>query len=106
MFKIDSKRTMSMIENDTIAFDVEFNNYTIVETDQIIFTIKQTINDKQPVKQFNATISNNVATFHIDNIGLPHGSYVYDIVAILNNGIKDTVVLPSKFEVLRGVYNE
>lgn len=106
MFKINSSGTMSIVENDSMIFDVTFKNYTLTTGDRCVFTIKKNIEDNTPILEVEGTNAGNVSTFSIPRFNIEVGNYVYDIKAILSNGIVDTVVLPNKLDVLRGVSNE
>lgn len=106
MFKISSNNIMSIIKNDTLAFDINFNNYTIQKNDTVMFSIKKDINDIDTVLEINADIADNKASVKIEKFNLDVGEYVYDIKVVLEDGYTDTVILPTQFNVLRGVSNE
>ena len=55
-----------------------------------------------------STFTDNNAIFELnkDDTNIEVGNYIYDIQASLHNGIVDTIILPSKFEVIGGVTND
>ena len=109
MFEILGKNYMRVVQGDTAVFNVNINNYEFVDGDIIYFTVKKDIKDKDYVLQkIVTTFVDNNATFELDkyDTNINAGNYIYDIQASLSNGIVDTIILPSKFEVIGGVTND
>lgn len=109
MFEILRKNHMRVVQGDTAIFNIDINDYEFIEGDIVYFTVKKNINDKDYVLQkIVSDFIDNKAFFQLSkhDTNISTGSYVYDIQVSLHNGIVDTVVLPSKFEVLEGVTND
>ena len=109
MFEILRKNHMRVVHGDTAIFNININDYEFVDGDIVYFTVKKDIKDKDYVlqKKVNTFICNN-AIFELnkDDTNIEVGNYIYDIQASLHNGIVDTIILPSKFEVIGGVTND
>ena len=109
MFEILRKNHMRVVQGDTAIFNININDYEFVDGDIVYFTVKKDIKDKDYVLQkIVSDFIDNKAFFQLSkhDTNISAGSYVYDIQVSLHNGIVDTVVLPSKFEVLEGVTND
>ena len=106
MFEILKDNYMVVVKGDTAMFDITLDNYTFTEGDRVYFTVKKRIKDSQYVIQrvvdvFEETTARVYLTTEDTNI--ESGIYIYDIQVSLTNGVVDTIVLPSKFEILEGV---
>ena len=106
MFKILNNNYMLVVKGDTAMFDITLDNYTFTEGDRVYFTVKKRIKDSQYViLKVVDVLEENTARVYLttEDTNIEPGIYVYDIQVSLTNGIVDTVVLPSKFEILEGV---
>ena len=106
MFKILNNNYMLVVKGDTAMFDITLDNYTFTEGDRVYFTVKKRIKDSQHVIQKVVDVfEENIAKVYLttEDTNVEPGIYVYDIQVSLTNGIVDTIVLPSKFEILEGV---
>ena len=109
MFEILRKNHMRVVQGDSAAFDIDIENYNFVDGDKIYFTVKKNIEDsKYVIQKIVDNFNNNSAKFSLNpsDTNIDVGEYVYDIQVSLLNGIVDTVVLPSKFEVIGGVTDD
>ena len=100
---------MKIIKGDTAIFNVNLKNYEFVDGDKVYFTVKTSVNDK------NNTIQKVVTSFDgsrakiflsKEDTNVEEGVYLYDIQCSLANGIVDTIVPPTKFEVIGGVTHD
>ena len=108
MFEILRKNHMRVVQGDTATFTINVDEHEFIEGDLVYFTVKKDITDKEYVLQkIVSDFTDNVAIFNLskEDTSLDVGAYIYDIQVSLSNGIIDTIVLPSKFEVLGGVTN-
>ena len=108
---INTKRNnrLETYRGDTGILNVNVSGYNFVEGDIVYFTVKKSIKDKEHVIQKVVTEFNeNTAKFKLskEDTNIKAGNYIYDIQVSLQDGRVDTIVLPSKFEVLEGVTNE
>ena len=109
MFEILGSNHMRIVQGDTAIFDLNISDYNFVEGDVVYFTVKKSIKDKEYTLQKVVTEFNeNTAKFKLnkEDTNIRAGNYIYDIQVSLQDGRVDTIVLPSKFEVLEGVTNE
>ena len=109
MFEILDSNHMRIVQGDTAIFDLNISDYNFVEGDVVYFTVKKSIKDKEYTLQKVVTEFNkNTAKFKLskEDTNIRAGNYIYDIQVSLQDGRVDTIVLPSKFEVLEGVTNE
>lgn len=106
MFEILKDNYMVVVKGDTAMFDITLDNYTFTEGDMVYFTVKKRIKDSQCVIQKVVDVfEENTARVYLttEDTNIESGIYIYDIQVSLTNGIVDTIVLPSKFEILEGV---
>ena len=109
LFTIDRKKQMTITKGDTAFFDVTISNYEFVEGDILYFTVKEDVNsDKNVIQKKVTEFDKNVAkiVLSISDTNIDLGSYVYDIQLSLSDGRVDTVMLPTKFEVIAGVTHD
>ena len=109
MFEILGSNHMRIVQGDTAIFNLNISDYNFVEGDVVYFTVKKSIKDKEYALQKVVTEFNeNTAKFKLnkEDTNIKAGNYIYDIQVSLQDGRVDTIVLPSKFEVLEGVTNE
>ena len=109
MFEILNSNHMRIVQGDTAIFDLNISDYNFVEGDVVYFTVKKSIKDKEYTLQKVVTEFNkNTAKFKLskEDTNIRAGNYIYDIQVSLQDGRVDTIVLPSKFEVIEGVTNE
>ena len=109
MFEILRKNHMRVVQGDTAIFNINFYDYEFVDGDIVYFTVKKDIKDMDYVLQIivsTFTDYNAIFKLNKDDTNIEVGNYIYDIQASLHNGIVDTIILPSKFEVIGGVTND
>ena len=109
MFEILRKNHMRVVKGDTAIFNINIDGYDFVAGDKVYFTLKKDIKDKEyTLQKVVSEFSNNSAIFELnkDDTNLEVGLYIYDIQVTLHDGKVDTIILPSKFEVLEGVTND
>ena len=109
MFTIDNKKRMKVVKGDTAIFDINMKDYSFVEGDKVYFTVKSSVDDAENIIQKIVTeFDENVAKIILSstNTSIDVGSYLYDIQCSLIDGRIDTVVPPTKFEVIGGVTHD
>ena len=109
MFEILRKNHMRVVQGDTAIFNITIADYNFSQGDLVYFTVKKDIKDKNyTLQKIVSEFTDNVATFELDkyDTNIKVGEYIYDIQVSLHDGKVDTIVLPSKFEVIEGVTNE
>lgn len=109
MFTIDSRKNMKIVKGDTAIFDISLKNYTFVEGDKVYFTVKYSVDDTENVIQKVVTTFNkNKAKIILnkEDTNIDTGTYLYDIQCSFVDGRVDTVVVPTKFEVIGGVTHD
>ena len=87
----------------------EIADYNFSQGDLVYFTVKKDIKDKEyALQKVVSEFIDNVAMFELNkhDTNIEVGEYIYDIQVSLHDGKVDTIVLPSKFEVIEGVTNE
>lgn len=109
LFTIDEKKRMKIVKGDTAIFNITINNYEFVDGDKVYFTVKTSVDDadniiQKVVTSFNANESKIILSKEDTNIDV--GVYLYDIQCSLANGIVDTVIPPTKFEVIGGITHD
>lgn len=103
MFTIDEKNKMTIVKGDTAIITLSLSEYTLIQGDQVKFTVKKSANAKD-------TIISKVVTEFVEGkaiIALEEGDttinagdYVYEIEVRLANGTVDTVIQATKFKVI------
>lgn len=109
MLKIDNKRRVKIVKGDTAIFDITVNNYEFVEGDKIYFTVKINADDTESVIQKVVSVfDENKAKIFLskEDTNIPVGVYLYDVQCSLTNGVVDTIIPPTRFEVLGGVTHD
>ena len=109
MFLIDNKKRIKIVSGDTAIFDISVSGYNFVEGDKVYFTVKKNIDDTEnAIQKIVTKFDGNTAKVILckEDTNIPAGIYLYDVQCSLINGIVDTVVLPTKFEVLGGVTHD
>ena len=109
MFEILRRNHMRVVQGDTASFTINVENYNFVEGDIVYFTVKENVQDsKYAIQKIVKNFDGNVVRFNLSSsdTNIDVGDYFYDIQVSLANGIVDTVVLPSKFEVIGGITND
>lgn len=109
MFTIDNKKRMKIVKGDTAIFDINMKGYNFIEGDKVYFTVKISVDDveniiQKIVTEFDENIAKIVLSSSDTNIDV--GSYLYDIQCSLTDGRVDTVIPPTKFEVIGGVTHD
>ena len=109
MFLIDNKKRMKIVKGDTAIFNISINGHEFVEGDKVYFTVKRTVDDTENIIQKVVTeFKLNQAKIFLckEDTNVDAGMYLYDVQCSLANGIVDTVILPTDFEVLGGVTHD
>lgn len=109
MLKIDNKRRIQIVKGDTAIFDITVNNYEFVEGDKIYFTVKTSVGDTESIIQKVVSVfDENKAKviFCKEDTNVDVGVYLYDVQCSLTNGVVDTIIPPTRFEVLGGVTHD
>ena len=109
MFTIDEKNKITIVQGDTAVFDLTLENYIFTEGDKVYFTVKNTVYDtvniiQKVVTEFEGNKVRIILTKEDTNINV--GMYTYDIQCSFINGLVDTVIIPSIFEVIGGVTSD
>ena len=109
MFEILRKNHMRVVQGDTASFNISVDNYSFVEGDKVYFTVKKDMQDsKYVIQKIANSFEDNIVKFNLNpsDTNIDIGDYIYDIQVSLINGVVDTIVLPSKFEVIGGVTHD
>lgn len=106
MFSVTWGNRMRVVQGDTAIFNITLSNYNFVDGDIAYFTLKKNIEDEDiKLQKMVDKFEDNSARFVLskEDTNIENGEYVYDIQLSLADGRVDTIILPSKFEVIRGV---
>lgn len=109
MFTIDYKKRIKIVKGDTAIFDIDMENYEFIEGDKVYFTVKKSINDTHnAIQKVISTFDKNKAKIVLskEDTNIDVGVYLYDVQCSLTNGIVDTIILPTKFEILGGITHD
>ena len=109
MFSIDTKKRIKIVKGDTGIFNIAMSTYEFVEGDKLYFTVKKNVGDSKSVlKKVVSDFKGRKAKIFLskEDTDLEVGTYVYDVQCSLVNGVVDTVIPPTKFEVLGGVTHD
>ena len=109
MFTIDYKKRIKIVKGDTAIFDITMNNYNFIEGDKVYFTVKKNVDDvENAIQKIVSTFDGNTAKVVLskDDTNIDAGVYLYDVQCSLSNGVVDTVILPTKFEILGGITHD
>jgi len=105
LFVIDHKRRITIVKGDTAIFDISMKNYEFVEGDEVYFTVRKNSDDLVPViKKRISTFKGRKAKVLLstNDTNIESGIYLYDVQCSLFNGVVDTIIPPTRFEVLGG----
>lgn len=105
MFTIDNKKRIQIVKCDTAIFDITMKNYEFVEGDEVYFTVRKNSDDLVPViKKRISTFKGRKAKVLLstNDTNIESGIYLYDVQCSLFNGVVDTIIPPTRFEVLGG----
>lgn len=109
MFTIEDNY-MTVVKGDTAIFNLEIENYKLEYGDIVYFTVKESIDDKEPpvIRKVVNEFEDGIAKFSLtsDDTNIETGKYYYDIQVSLLDGRVDTVITPSRFKVIGGVTSE
>ena len=109
LFVIDHKRRITIVKGDTAIFDISMKNYEFVEGDEVYFTVRKSSDN------LVAVIKKRVSTFKgrkakillsSDDTNIEAGAYLYDVQCSLFNGVVDTIIPPTRFEVVGGITHD
>lgn len=109
MLAIDHKKRITIVKGDTAIFNITMNNYEFVEGDKLYFTVKKNVGDTESVIQkIISTFNGRKAKIFLskEDTDIDMGTYLYDVQCVLFDGVVDTVIPPTKFEVLGGVTHD
>ena len=109
MFTIDYKKRIKIVKGDTAIFDISMNNYNFIEGDKVYFTVKKNVDDvENSIQKVVSTFDGNIAKIVLskEDTNIDAGVYLYDVQCSLSNGVVDTVILPTKFEILGGITHD
>lgn len=109
LFTIDGKKKIKIVKGDTAILDLNIKNHTFVVGDKVYFTVKESVDDTvKVIQKIVTTFENNIAKVILskEDTNVEVGSYLYDIQLSLLDGRVDTVVAPTKFEVIGGVTHD
>ena len=109
MFTIDNKRRIKIVKCDTAIFDITMNNYEFVEGDKLYFSVKKNaIGTDAVIQKIVSTFDGNKAKIVLStqDTNINEGVYLYDVQCSLFNGVVDTIIPPTKFEVIGGVTHD
>lgn len=109
MYTIDNKKKIKIVKGDTAIFDIATKNYIFKDGDKVYFTVKySTEDDERVIQKVVTSFHENVAKIILskEDTNVDVGVYVYDVQLSLLDGRVDTVVPPTKFEVIGGVTHE
>lgn len=106
MFEI-YRNDISITRGDSAIFEITItdkqkNIYTPIETDEVLFTVKDSTSSKVVVFQKPVT-NNQVIIDPADTDNLHYGKYVYDVQLKTADGWVDTIIPPHAFNVLEEV---
>ena len=109
MLYVDSNGTIRLTRGDTAKLTVSINNevtessYDISENDELILTVKKTVNDKTPCIQKKIVGSYTFVISPSDTESLAFGKYKYDVQLNKENGEVYTIIEPTVFEIMQEV---
>lgn len=109
MFSIDTKKRIKIVRGDTGVFNIAMSTYEFVEGDKLFFTVKKNVGDSKSVlKKVISDFRGRKAKVFLskEDTDIEAGNYVYDVQCSLVNGVVDTVIPPTKFEILGGVTHD
>ena len=109
MFTIDYKRRIKIVKGDTAIFDIDMENYEFVEGDKVYFTVKKNVDDTEnAIQKVISTFDRNKAKIFLskEDTNIDTGVYLYDVQCSLVNGVVDTIILPTKFEIIGGITHD
>jgi len=109
LFTIDYKKRIKIVKGDTAIFDISMNNYNFIEGDKVYFTVKKNVDDvENSIQKVVSTFDGNIAKIVLskEDTNIDAGVYLYDVQCSLSNGVVDTVILPTKFEILGGITHD
>lgn len=85
-----------LTRGDSLSIELELTDsaggkYTPAEGDRVEFTVKSSVNMREPLIVKTGTLIN---INYEDTAELPFGGYVYDVQITFANGERDTVIAP------------
>ena len=109
MLYVDGNGTIRLTRGDTAKLTVSINNevtespYDISENDELVLTVKKTVNDKTPCIQKKIVGSYIFVINPSDTESLAFGKYKYDVQLNKENGEVYTIIEPTVFEIMQEV---
>lgn len=100
---------MKIVKGDTAIFDINVKGHTFVKGDKVYFTVKTSVDDDDNlIQKVVSTFKNNAAKVILskEDTDIDVGSHLYDIQCSLSDGRVDTIIPPTKFEVIGGVTHD
>lgn len=98
--------TIKIVARDTATLAVQLDNYSLVQGDQVYFTINNEVGESTYKTQKIITDfldGRAIINLSSEDTDLEPGDYYYDVQVNLKTGEIDTVIGPHKFKVLGGV---
>lgn len=104
MFSIQNEK-IKVIRGDTGIFDLNLSNYILKEGDKVYFTVKANYDSEALIFKEVTEFEEGKAKFILTSkdTDIDPGTYLYDVQCNLADGRVDTVITPSKFQVLGGI---
>ena len=109
MFTIDYKKRITIVKGDTAIFNISMHNYEFVEGDKVYFTVRKNADDMESVIQKTISVfDGRKAKIFLskEDTDIQAGTYLYDVQCSLANGVVDTIILPTRFEILGGITHD
>lgn len=106
MFKLNPlDNQITVIQGDTGILDLSLQNYQLKEGDKVYFTVKKDFTTKSLIFKEVTKFTDGKAKFMFNtkDTTLAIGMYFYDVQCNLADGRVDTIIRPTKFQVLGGI---
>lgn len=103
MLYVKRDGSIELTRGDTARFSVDINDdegqvYTMRSDDELVFTVKDDIDDIEPVIQKIVTGDNTIHIKPEDTSELDFGSYIYDVELRMENGDVYTIIEKNTFK--------
>lgn len=108
MFTIDENNKIKVIQGDTGIFELALENHMLSAGDKVYFTVKKDYNSQPLIKKVVTEFTDGKAKFILtsSDTNIDANIYLYDVQCSLADGRIDTIIKPSKFQVLGGITND
>ena len=103
MLYVKRDGSIELTRGDTARFTVDIIDdesqvYTMRSEDELVFTVKDDIDDIEPVIQKIVTGDNMIHIKPEDTSGLDFGNYIYDVELRMENGDVYTIIEKNTFK--------